>query len=185
MTNQRTHLATKVCCAAITASVLMASAAQASLIDFDLEWSGADFGNTATASGTITIDDAVLFNPGFYMGPFAGSGMSDFSVTISGANTGNGTFTSVGGDFSSVAFESFNTGVDFSTELVGQAVFGDFNVFAAFGSGAPTGTFFFQFATNEGAGDTLVLTSMRPAVPAPGTLALLGLGGLSCTRRRR
>lgn len=37
-----------------------ASTAFASLMTFDVQWSGASLGNTATASGFITFDSAML-----------------------------------------------------------------------------------------------------------------------------
>jgi len=54
--------------------LLVTSSAHATLLGFDLEWSGAAFGNSATATGMITIDDTVLQNPGFNDASFPMSG---------------------------------------------------------------------------------------------------------------
>ena len=40
------------------------NSARAELLTFDITWSGQPFGNTATATGSITIEDNVLPNPG-------------------------------------------------------------------------------------------------------------------------
>ena len=70
-------------CAALPAS--------ADLVVFDLAWSGASFGNGATATGRFTIDDALLANPGNNSGTTPGL-VTALVVTISGASTGNGTY---------------------------------------------------------------------------------------------
>ena len=162
--------------AALLFTVLSTSSTQAELITFDLDWSGAAFGNSSTATGSITIDDAILPNPS-NSGPggnFANLGITSFTITVSGAATGNGTFTEA--DFDAVAWNTGNSGdaiLDLTTELVQQPTSidpwgtssgfgGDFNVFSAAGSGAPNGTFFFELTTNEGIGDRLLLTSFRP-----------------------
>ena len=84
--------------AIVAAGLIVSSAANATLIDFSLTWSGEPFGNTATATGTITIDDAVLLNPsdGYDQAAPALLGITAFSITVSGAAVGNGTFTLVG-----------------------------------------------------------------------------------------
>jgi hypothetical protein len=61
---------------------------QAGLMTFDLTWSGASFGNTAMATGQITFDPSLLTNPGV-TDPIA---VTAFSITVSGASSGNGTF---------------------------------------------------------------------------------------------
>jgi hypothetical protein len=58
---------------------------------FDLAWSGASFGNGATAVGTITMDVSRIFNPG-HTQQNSSQFVTAFSITITGASTGNGTF---------------------------------------------------------------------------------------------
>ncbi len=195
---------------ALTAAILTASAAQAELITYDLEWSGLRFQNEATATGQVTIDTDLVPNPGHYdFGPWEGSPFSNFSITITGAISGNGTFSTANNDFASVVWTvgEFGTDlgdvvepIDLYSELMGQDGFNDFNVFNAFDDrnvggnpGAPTGFEPFILQTGQfvpaagGPGpnrDLIELVSMRP-VPAPSSMALIGLGALATTRRRR
>ena len=83
------------CCSALfwgTANTFAGS------ITYKLQWSGADLGNSATAEGTITLDDTLVPNPGRASGqnPF-GTTFSDLVMTVSGASSGNGTFSSAAG----------------------------------------------------------------------------------------
>lgn len=190
---------------------LAASAAQAEFITYDLQWSGLDFGNAASASGQVTLDTNLVPNPGFVNGEWADSGFSNFSITIAGALSGNGTFSTANGDFSSVIWnvgESDGPGLgieplDLHTELMGQLGFNDFNVFNGSFDGdiggpdgnpeAPNGWAPFVLQTGGvdllaggpgSGGDLIELISMSP-VPAPSSIAFLGLGALATTRRRR
>jgi len=194
---------------------LTASIAQAELITYDLQWSGIQFENNATATGQVTLDTDLVPNPGFYNGEWANSGFSNFSITVVDAQSGNGTFSTANGDFSEVIWnvgENDGPGpglgdpvdpIDLHTELMGQPGFSDFNVFSSTFGGdlagpgapdAPTGwapfvliTGGIENITNGGPGsdgDLIELVSMRP-VPAPSSIALLGLTALATTRRRR
>jgi len=170
---------------------------------FDLAWSGAPFGNSAVATGTITMNPSVLTpgyndNSGFFFGanPF----VTALSITISGASSGNGTFTL--SDFDTVLIDEGGVNLNFNTQLVGQATAGspwgtpngaggDFNLFNRTGVGgtAPDGSFNFTLRTDAGSEDPMLLTSFTPAgVPEPGTYAMLGslgLTGAAFLRRRR
>jgi hypothetical protein len=149
--------------------------ASADLVVFDLAWSGASFGNDATATGRITIDDALLANPGNNSSTTPGL-VTALVVTISGASTGNGTYGLA--DFTRIELKTGSLTLDFTRELVGQPTDqdpwgtsqpgntgGDFNLFGA--SPAPNGTHFFKLQTNGGAGDDLLLTSLRPLEVEP------------------
>ena len=142
-------------------------------IVFELVWSGAPFGNGASATGVITLDDAVVANPGSYFGPLAGGGFSDLSFTVTGSGAGDGNFTSA--DFGSITWNTGGATLDLTHELVGQPTpgapwgtvpssgeAGDFNLFNSH-AGPPTGTFYFQFTTSSGL--TMALTSMAPLDP--------------------
>jgi hypothetical protein len=175
---------------------LGASAANAMPLSYDLAWSGAELGNSAMATGMITIDDTVLPNPGVASGSPAAVGVTAFMITISGASAGNGTFTL--GDFSRFIWDTGGGTLDLTMQLIGQPTLGqpwgtcpfacgDFNIITDVVDG-PTGSFFFQITTNDENGDPLNLTSFAPKeVPEPGTVALFGLGlaGLVFARRRK
>ena len=164
--------------------------ARAAVYVFDITYSGASRGNTATAFGTIILEDPP--NPGI---------SSDFSkvisltLTVSGASSGNGTFTK--SDFIGWSWATNGGTLDLDAELIGQSTddltwgtdnfeggAGDFQLIAAQGSGAPNGTWLFQQTTSEGSGNLMVLTSMSPdsiAAPEPGQVAaslllLCGIG---------
>jgi hypothetical protein len=146
-------------------------------LDFVATWSGAGYGNDASATARITIDDTALLNPGSNdtdFNPF----IVTFTITVSGASSGNGTFTLA--DFNRIALETGpgNPGdlaLDFSRELVGQDTGtdpwgtrsggggGDFNVFSL-NPTVPVGVAHFALSTNGGAGDLLDLTSFRPVI---------------------
>ena len=186
----------------------LAAPAQAAFLDFDLAWSGASFSNSATATGSITVDDTILPNPGITVGTPAAVGITAFEITIAGATSGNGTFTLA--DYNVFVFEVDGvTPLDLTQELVGQPLSapflpwgaclttdcGDFNMLNTVGVGgsAPLGDDIFQIRTDLGRGERLQLTSFAPAaagptpVPEPATTALFGFGlaGLGALARRR
>jgi len=164
-----------------------ATPAQATPITFNVFWSGAFYGNTASASGFVTIESTGLPNPG---GTSDYSFVVDVSITVSGASSGNGTFNRA--DFTLWDWGTNGATLDLTRELVGQptngnpwgthappTIFpnsGDFNLFGT--GGAPQGTWYFLLTTNNGAGDRIVLTSMTPSVPEPAVLTMLAVGGV-------
>jgi hypothetical protein len=179
--------------AIVAVSVGLATSAHASILSFDLDWSGASFGNGATAVGTISLDDALMNNPGSTDTGTAGF-ITAFSITVSGSAGGDGTFGLA--DFATIFLDTGGLALDLTQELVGQptlgdpwgtsqpgATGGDFNMFSNGNNPlAPNGSWFFELSAASG--EQMLLTSFRP-VPAPGAAALLGLGGLMAARRRR
>lgn len=166
---------------ALTASSFTASAAP---ITFQFEYTGVN--NPATAIGTITMDDALLPNPGTVANVDAATlGITDFSITVTGASSGNGTF---GLAHVTNWIWSVSAPINLHIQLVGQPGFADFNWCAANFVGctppAPGGISAFHIATNAETGDVLQLTSMT-AVPEPATLLLLGAGISAAAARRR
>jgi len=184
---------------AVAALALSAAPAQAALVT--ATWSGSQFGNTATATGHFDISPTISSD--FAIAPFS----ADFhliDLTISGATSGNGTFSE--SDFTGFVF-AFDSPLDFSHELVGQMMSngctfgnfvnpcydgasGDFNLFSGT-AGSPTGVWYFQLNTLLGAGDALALTSIAPSsvagVPEPTTWAMMlfGFGAVGYSMRRR
>ncbi len=157
---------------------LFSLSANAALHTYDLVYTSAT--TAATGTGFITIDDAVYPNDGtdFLNQPAATIGITAFSITISGAVAGNGTFGLV--DIQSFIWTQ-STPYNLSMELVAQAAHTDFNL----GNlnpiptpGVPIGTAPNTITTNfGGARESLILRSMTPssstAVP---TLSFWGLG---------
>ena len=124
----------RVSIAAIAASTVIAlsGSAQAEMVTFDLEWSGASSGNIATASGTITFDLTQSFrdNGGFLsqIGDF-----ESFAITILNADFGGSSLEDRSyslADMDSVVF-FVNGALDYSMNLVGQANLDDFNFLVA------------------------------------------------------
>ena len=145
-------------------------------LGFIVTWSGAALGNGANATGRITIDDLILLNPG-QNDTDVNSFVVDFTMTVSGASSGNGTFGLA--DFDRI---ELHTGpgapgdlpLDLSQELVGQDTGtdpwgtqsaggggGDFNVFAA-SPDVPNGQIFFEVCTDGGFGDCMRVISFTP-----------------------
>jgi hypothetical protein len=156
---------------------------------YNLMWSGAPFSNNATATGQIVLDLTTLPNPG---GPAYDmyNDIQSLTLTVTGASSGNGTWTKA--DLAPISnlntYTYWDTGgatLNMQQELVGQpttgnpwgtpdGLSGDFNLF--FTNGGPLGTFYFTLTTSGGLGDSMLLESVAPAVPEPGTLALAGSG---------
>lgn len=160
--------------------------------EFALQWSGTAFGNSASANGLIDFDPSLINNPGSTLS----LPVNSFSITVTGASSGNGTFSLADYDF--FLLDTNGGTLDFTKQLVGQPTAndpwgtvpssgngGDFNILLSSGSSsaAPTGTFFFQITTSLGSGDSLYLTSFAPLAPVPvpepsSLLGLLALGTL-------
>jgi len=179
---------TKNTLAAITATtiVTLSGAAQAEMVTFDLEWSGASYGNSATATGTLVLDISESFmTSGGYINLGSPASFQSFALTIENASSGNGSFSIANSDFSDV-FLNTGAGLDFSMNLVGQATFYDFNFFSQSGGVGPTGWGPNIFGTDNGFVELLELTSMTvQVVPLPpAAFAGLGLLGVLGIKRR-
>lgn len=148
-------------------------------MSFDVLWSGKDFGNSANAAGTITFDPGTFSNLTIN-NTANGSwiGFTDFSITVTGAKSGNGTFDS--SYFSEIYLDTQGATLDFSKDLYHQPTMdklwgttdkfgfasGDFNFEAKGGTDAPSSYWFFTIQTNGTRGDLLTLKSFRPAAAA-------------------
>ena len=157
-------------CAAV---VGVATSAAAASRDFTIRWTSS---GSASAKGTMTIDDAVFLNPGANNSDTI-PWVTSFSVTITGAASGNGTFTLA--DFSNIRLDTHGGTLDLARPLIGQnngglfdpvghsGTGGDFNVFKGTTASAPDGTNYGEMTTNGGTGDPLVVTRITPALQFP------------------
>ena len=181
----------RVSIAAIAAStvIAMSGSAQAEMVTFDLEWSGASFGNIATASGTITFDLTQSFrdNGGnfFRIGDF-----ESFAITILNADFGGSSLEDRSyslADMRAVRFRALGA-LDYSMNLVGQSNLRAFNFFGG-APGVPTGVAANTFSSlGRNSGDRLTLTTMTmqtvQVVPLP-PAGIAGLGLLGCMAVKR
>ena len=186
----------------VLAGVLFAATpTHAAPVSFFVDWSGAEFLNNAEAHGILTLDDSVFANSSAAPFLFPGAEVIDFSLTVSGADSGNGQFSL--SDFTAFTWDTAGAELDPDLELIGQATTGgywgsvhnwssgtgDFNVYAAESSFAPTADMSFTLRTNNDLinGDKLNLVSFRP-VPLPGAVWLFGsvlMGLIGVGQRRR
>ncbi len=180
---------------ALVTLLLFSPAAFAGALTFDFLYSNIDTG--ASATGQLQIDSAfwptILSNAN---SNFPISDLLNLSITITGASSGNGTFTAA--DFDQFVWWAAGANFDLNQNLVGQPTSanawgtpdtnsGDFNFFSAITSpSAPTGVFFFNLGADSGAADSMQLTSLQ-ATPEPGAMGMAALGGLAMlviSRRR-
>jgi hypothetical protein len=188
----------RACFAVLVAGLLLtAPAGSASVLTFDLVWSATP---PVAATGQLMVDNTAwaswIADPDGLDVASTDPGLVGFNMTISGAASGNGSFTK--SDFDHFAIWGAGANFDYGQDLVGQPTLGDawgtpdansgdFNVFAS--APAPDGVFYFVLLTNGGTGDELQLTSFilesGSPVPEPGTLVLVGWGGLALLIRRR
>lgn len=167
--------------------------AEAAAINFDFTFTN----GIETATGRIVFDDTLLdeingptvWGPQLLElnGPTADPLIIDLFLTLSGAPSGNGTYTK--SDFSYMVWDSAGIVLDFSQPLLGQGGWGpgglgDFNLIAD-NPLAPSGIDVFQLSTASF--DPLYLSEMDPVVPEPSTILLLssGLGGFAFIARRK
>ena len=167
--------------AAFFTFMILTSVVDAAIV-LKAEWNGSRYGNAAAATGLLTIDETSLPNPGNtgYI-PIASSWVTALTLTVTGANTGNGVFTI--NDFDLVTWDTMSATLDFSKELVGQPTVanawgtngnnaGDFNFgVISVSSSAPAGTAAFQLTTSSGTGSRMMLTSLR-VIPEPSSAML-------------
>jgi hypothetical protein len=195
---------------AITAATLCALTAapfaSAELLTFDIKW--ANKAGVTTAVAELTMDSDLVGIGVINPQPIDIQKIGKLTLTVSGANVGNGVFTK--NDFKSVFF--YATGpLDWTHELIGQrinltnspfgqATYGDvdgvsgaFDLFA-WEKTTPTGVRPFSMATDRTfpVSDELTVSSIiareaGSAVPEPETYAMLlaGLGLLGWRARRR
>ncbi len=178
------------------------SAVSTATSSFYIDWSGALFNNQAKAHALLTVNMAEGGKISGYADEawlFPIVDVVDFSMTVSSAASGNGTFGLSDFDFfmwtSGATQES---PLDLSRELIGQAttggpwgsdfsnaaMTGDFNIFAnlELNPFAPNSDgAAFRIATNGGTGDVLTLTSFRP-VPLPSAFWMFGPALLALRR---
>jgi PEP-CTERM motif-containing protein len=184
---------------------LFGSTPVSAMTTFDLQWSGASFGDSAVATGFVTVDTSAFPHLGGSGGStgFPSPFVSALQITITGAGSGNGTFTLA--DFNTITFWTPSV-LDLSQNLIGQTLSngcsfgtstgacgsgnsGDFNIFGK-AAPDPNGTWWFQLSTNGGGGDRMLITSITAAVPEPSTWAMMilgfaGIGAMAYRRRNK
>jgi hypothetical protein len=107
----------------LKASFLLAAAATATQLDatiYNMQWSGAAYGNAGSATGTMDLNltNKNTTNFAFFNN---NSGLNSISITITGTGTSrDGTYSLAGGQLNGVVFGSWNHGADITQEMVAQ-----------------------------------------------------------------
>ena len=122
----------------LKASFLLAAAATATQLDatiYNMQWSGAAYGNAGSATGTMDLDLTGKNTSNFDFFD-SSSGLNSLTLTISGTGTSrDGTYTAAGGHINTVVFGAFGNGADLTQEMVAQGG-GTFNGWLHFLSGS-------------------------------------------------
>jgi hypothetical protein len=153
---------------------------------YDLAWSGSFLGNSATASGQMTLDLTKLINP-TVPGGLGGTSIYDIvsditnlTITVTGASAGNGAYTLTNlcacSSFGSFTYwdtnsDTVNMKGNILAQLIGDG--GDFNLF--FTPPGPHGSQKLTLTTNAFSGDPMDMTRFAPA-PEPATWVMMSLG---------
>jgi len=186
--------------------VVSCHSAPAAIMTFRAEWDGSGLGNTAYAVAIMTIDTTRFPNPGnIAAGNFDSvvpPAFQSLNMTLSGAASGNGTYTL--GDYTFFSWSTNGGVLDFNRELVGQPTLGDtwadtgsfnageFSLYANNPS-APSSAYS-PFALRTSAYEYLRLTTFTPlsaptAVPEPSSMLFIAFVSASAhllnSRRRR
>ena len=179
---------------AVIGFACISTAANASDIEqqYVVVWSGSSFGNSANATGTMTLDLTTLPNPeSTYTDIF--SDIVSLSITVTGAGAGNGTFTlaNLAPDSDESTYTYWFTNSD-TINMEGNVLSqletdsGDFNLF--FASPGPQGSMPLTLDTDALEGFNMAMIEFSPA-PEPGTgtlmLSALGFLGLTAAMRKR
>jgi hypothetical protein len=105
-------------------SFLLAAAAIAANADaaiYNLQWSGAAYGNAGWATATMDLDLTGKTNMSNFDFFNSGSGLNSVSLTIGGTGTPrDGTYTLAGGHITTVVFGANGNGADLTQEMVAQ-----------------------------------------------------------------
>ena len=151
----------------LKASFLLAAAActQLDAANFNLTWSDTINMSGASATGVIGLDLATIPIAPSHTSNSIPTWITSFTMTITGAGSGNGTFTLA--DFSGFTFDSNGVTLNYTTDLFVQLPSpASFNV-QGLSVNAPIGVAPSTMLTDAAFGDYLVLTSFTPAPVVP------------------
>ena len=168
-------------CLSLVAVALLGQSVHAQTITYDLLYSGT---GGSSATGQVTVDWFITgTNPQLEWVPLLGSGISGLTLTVSGAGTGNGTFTDSDFRYVSLMGEVLIP----TQDLVSQPGFYVFTLRSWYSS-APDAAGAYTLQVGDD-GQILTLTSFAPsaAVPEPSQYAMmagLGLVGFGVWRRK-
>ena len=105
----------------LKASFLLAAAAATSHADaaiYNMQWSGADYGNSGWATGTMDLDLTGKTTLSEYSFFTSSTGLTSITLTIGGGTSRDGTYTLA--QISHVVFGAHNNGADITQEMVAQ-----------------------------------------------------------------
>ena len=156
----------------LKASFLLAAAATATQLDatiYNMQWSGAAYGNAGSATGTMDLDLTGKNTSNFAFFD-SSSGLNSLTLTISGTGTSrDGTYTAAGGHINTVVFGAFGNGADLTQEMVAQGG-GTFNGWLHFfqgSAGSIVEPSFGYVTAADGTTPLLKLTFLGLGTPTP------------------
>jgi hypothetical protein len=95
-----------------------AAATHASAAVYNMQWSGADYGNSGWATGTMDLDLTGKTTLSEYSFFTSSTGLTSITLTIGGGTSRDGTYTLA--QISHVVFGAHNNGADITQEMVAQ-----------------------------------------------------------------
>lgn len=163
---------------------LLASAVSQAAVTLTIQYTADPFTpSPATVTATTVIEDSVLGTSVDYVDfETPPSFILDFEIVVSGASSGNGTFSISQGDIGGFIFQTNGT-LPSSADQINLSSFSDLNFFPATGGDpdTPEGVETFLIELGD---ESIFAAESISAVPEPSSLGLFALAAIGIFTRR-